>query len=350
MKKIFSEKKKDPVPGRGVLVCVLACILLVAGTVTVRAVTAPWYITVDGEKTVLVKSREAAEETLQAVIDEYRDNEEEILDIEVTEKTGTEKVALKDMDSHPEILSVEEAKEKLTTGNDGKSYLTVVVTREKKDKEKIAFEEELKPEPSLPVGEEQVETKGKEGIKEVTKVVVSENGRLVKEKEVEEHVVENPVTQLVLTGTKAVDGYGGGSIVSDSGVSYNENVTYTTLTTPVKKVYVSSPFGPRWGKLHHGLDMADSTGSDIYAADDGIVYYSGCCGGYGNLIKVDHGNGMQTYYAHCSRLLVSQGDTVKAGERIALMGSTGNSTGPHLHFEVIINGVRVDPSNFLELQ
>ena len=87
--------------------------------------------------------------------------------------------------------------------------------------------------------------------------------------------------------------------------------------------------------MHSGTDFALAQGSDIYAADGGTVYFAGNCGGYGNLVKIDHGNGMQTYYAHCSSILVSQGQKVRRGERIALVGSTGNSTGPHLHFEVI---------------
>ena len=99
--------------------------------------------------------------------------------------------------------------------------------------------------------------------------------------------------------------------------------------------------------MHQGTDFGLKQGSNIYAADDGKVYCAANSGGYGNLVKIDHGNGMQTYYAHCSKILVSEGQEVKAGEVIALVGSTGNSTGPHLHFEVIVNGIRVDPSDFL---
>ena len=118
---------------------------------------------------------------------------------------------------------------------------------------------------------------------------------------------------------------------------------------PVDDVYVSSGFGTRWGRLHRGVDLALAQGSPIYAADSGTVYFAGDGGGYGNLVKVDHGNGMQTYYAHCSSLLVTSGQKVSRGEKIALTGSTGNSTGPHLHFEVIINGKCIDPAGMLGL-
>ena len=131
-------------------------------------------------------------------------------------------------------------------------------------------------------------------------------------------------------------------------MSYDPDAVYELLKTPVDQVYVSSNFGQRWGRLHRGVDLALAQGSAIYAADDGKVYFSGCCGSYGNLVKIDHGNGMQTYYAHCSELLVSEGTQVERGDKIALVGSTGNSTGPHLHFEVIINGNLANPADFLD--
>ena len=85
----------------------------------------------------------------------------------------------------------------------------------------------------------------------------------------------------------------------------------------------------------------------IYAADGGTVSFAGWKGGYGNLVIVDHGGFYQTYYAHCSEILVSEGDQVYQGQNIALVGSTGNSTGPHLHFEVRYNGEPMNPLDYL---
>ena len=110
---------------------------------------------------------------------------------------------------------------------------------------------------------------------------------------------------------------------------------------------ITSRFGPRWGTIHQGLDIAAPTGTAIVAARAGRVVLSGWWGGYGKCVLIYHGSGMHTLYAHASRLLVTEGDRVGQGEAIAKIGSTGNSTGPHLHFEVRINDDFRDPLNFL---
>lgn len=99
---------------------------------------------------------------------------------------------------------------------------------------------------------------------------------------------------------------------------------------------------------HKGLDIAASNGTPIYAAADGVVTYAQYNnGGYGYLVKISHGNGVETYYGHCSKLYVSAGQSVKAGDQIAAVGSTGYSTGNHLHFEIRLNGEQVDPQKYL---
>ncbi len=102
---------------------------------------------------------------------------------------------------------------------------------------------------------------------------------------------------------------------------------------------VSSRYGPRWGTTHKGTDIAASTGTPIKAAAAGTVTFSGKYSTYGNLVIISHGNGVQTYYGHCSVLNVKEGQKVSSGQVIAKVGSTGNATGPHLHFEIRINGV-----------
>ena len=98
---------------------------------------------------------------------------------------------------------------------------------------------------------------------------------------------------------------------------------------------------------HTGLDIATSTGTPIAAAASGTVTFSGYKGSYGNMIVITHGNGVQTYYGHCSKLYVSAGAKVSQGQTIAAVGSTGNSTGPHLHLEVRLNGVAYNPQNYV---
>jgi murein DD-endopeptidase MepM/ murein hydrolase activator NlpD len=110
---------------------------------------------------------------------------------------------------------------------------------------------------------------------------------------------------------------------------------------------VVSGFGMRWGRMHEGIDIGCAYGTPNRAAAAGTVIYAGWLGGYGNLVVVDHGNGLATAYAHASSILVSVGQSVAQGQTVSLVGSTGNSSGPHLHFEVRVNGVAVDPLPYL---
>ena len=98
---------------------------------------------------------------------------------------------------------------------------------------------------------------------------------------------------------------------------------------------------------HTGLDISAVTGTDIKVVADGTVISAKYNGAYGYLVKVDHGNGVETWYAHTSKMYVKKGDTVKAGDVIAAVGSTGNSTGPHLHLEIRLNGEHLDPQDYL---
>lgn len=110
---------------------------------------------------------------------------------------------------------------------------------------------------------------------------------------------------------------------------------------------LTSGFGQRWGRLHAGIDVSASTGAPIYAANGGVVSYAGVMGGSGNIIVIDHGGSMTTRYAHQSQLAASVGQIVRPGDQIGYIGSTGNVTGPHLHFEVRINDQPQDPIGYL---
>ncbi len=110
---------------------------------------------------------------------------------------------------------------------------------------------------------------------------------------------------------------------------------------------MTSRYGMRLGHMHQGVDLAASQGTPIRVAETGTVVLAEEAGHYGLLVKVDHHNGLETQYAHCSKALVEVGQRVEAGETIALVGSTGNSTGPHLHFEVISEGQNQNPERYL---
>ncbi len=110
---------------------------------------------------------------------------------------------------------------------------------------------------------------------------------------------------------------------------------------------VTSEYGRRWGRMHEGVDIGAPSGTPINAARSGQVVFAGSQGGYGNLVLVDHGGGVVTAYAHQSRIIVSPGQSVSGGQQLGAVGSTGNSTGPHLHFEVRVGGAARNPRGYL---
>ncbi len=135
------------------------------------------------------------------------------------------------------------------------------------------------------------------------------------------------------------------SLVGGSGAA-DSHIPSIWPTTGV----VTSPYGLRWGgtDFHPGIDIANDMGTPIVATADGVVEYAGWnSGGYGNMVDINHGNGLMTRYGHASQVVVSAGQHVKRGQLIAYMGSTGFSTGPHVHYEVHVNGNRVNPISYL---
>ena len=110
---------------------------------------------------------------------------------------------------------------------------------------------------------------------------------------------------------------------------------------------ITSRFGYRRRGSHTGLDIATSAGTPIRAAASGTVVHAGWSGGYGYLVKIQHTDSIQTYYAHCSKIYVSVGQYVNQGDIISAVGSTGNSTGPHLHLEIRVNNTPLNPQNYL---
>jgi murein DD-endopeptidase MepM/ murein hydrolase activator NlpD len=110
---------------------------------------------------------------------------------------------------------------------------------------------------------------------------------------------------------------------------------------------VTSPFGMRWGRMHEGIDIGAAYGTPIHAAASGTIIYAGWLGGYGNLVVIDHGGGLATAYGHQSAIAVGSGQQVTQGQTIGYVGCTGHCFGPHLHFEVRVNGAAVDPLGYL---
>lgn len=177
-----------------------------------------------------------------------------------------------------------------------------------------------------------VKSKGKNGKEEVVIRVTYVDGVQTEANQTAVNVIEEAVDEVVIKGTR-------------------ESVTTGSFDWPVPYTHaISSPFGPRWGRNHNGIDIADSGiyGQTIVASDGGTVVEAGWSnGGYGNYVVIDHGNGYRTLYAHCSSVAVSAGQVVSKGQAVGYIGSTGNSTGPHLHFEIQENGTPVNPLNYV---
>jgi murein DD-endopeptidase MepM/ murein hydrolase activator NlpD len=182
-------------------------------------------------------------------------------------------------------------------------------------------------------GDTEVKKEGKNGKRVVTSRIQTINGKEIANTAIVEIVKSKPVTEVLLVGT------------AERPPSIGDGKYRWPLDPGTYRI--SSEFGARWGRNHNGIDLACPTGTNVYAADGGIVTWAGYKGTFGNLVIINHQNGYETYYAHNSQLLVSVGDEVYEGMHIAESGNTGRSTGPHCHFEVRTGGVPYNPRNYL---
>lgn len=180
-------------------------------------------------------------------------------------------------------------------------------------------------------GQQTVKSMGSNGQQAVVAQIIRHNGQEVNRTVLSSEVLSQPVNQVVLVGTKAAP----------------KLVGTGTYRYPVRGARLTSKFGRRWGRTHYGIDLACSVGTKICAADGGTVTFAGYKGSYGYLVIINHGGGRESYYAHCSKLFVKRGQKVYQGQHIANVGNTGRSTGPHVHFEVHINGTPKNPLNYL---
>lgn len=183
-----------------------------------------------------------------------------------------------------------------------------------------------------------VKTEGINGVQKCIDRIYSVNGVESKREIIDRTVITPSVDKVVVTGTKKRPR------VSEAGESTGN------LMWPVPSLHtITTYFTWRWGSFHTGLDISGSGayGKTIVAADGGVVVSAGWRNGYGNCVEIRHGSSLSTLYGHASKLLVSSGQSVSKGQAIALVGSTGNSTGPHCHFEVIKNGAKVNPLGYV---
>jgi len=218
-------------------------------------------------------------------------------------------------------------------------YLTVMSKGTLTSTETIAYDITTATDNELASGKTVVKVPGSEGEKVVTYSYTQKNGQTISKQVDQEKVIKQPITQVVSKGPAL-------TAVSMASAASRGSSTSSGLVWPLRGP-INSPYGSRWGSFHTGIDIGGGTGSSYSAAAAGTVVTAGWGGGYGNMIVIDHGNGVKTRYAHSSKLLVSVGQQVQQGQSIGLVGSSGHSTGPHLHFEVILNGSTVNPSHYL---
>ncbi len=332
-------------------------------------------ISVDGKIIAYMGKDEQAKQLLEDLKDEYTqlDQNEKLLEVSFAED-----VEIKEGLADPEdVLSMEEASNLITTGtsapqkyiveegdclwliarkNDmyvddiinasnlktedlhlgqelilekSKPYISVLSKVEGEKTEAIPYETQViadKASSSI-----KVKQAGLDGQKHIAYTATLING-VVQDREIlEENIIKEPITKVIIKGTQVVQ------VASRSGGGGTGNLDWPVYGS-ITQYYRSG---------HTGIDIATTRGTPIKAADSGYVTFAGYQGGYGNFIIVDHGNGIVTRYAHCDSFVASVGQKVEKGQTIAKLGNTGRSTGPHLHFEVLLYGSFQNPLNYL---
>ena len=307
---------------------------------------------IDGEFFCAVKNEEDAREAFENDLGAERAKEPDAIVSYVEDISFAEGLY---PDNEKCIISKEQLENKLRVLNDaGNNYLTVktvktVVRDEIVPKEIIEIDSD-----TLYTGTMRILSEGEDGIDQITALATYINGVRTDTEDIYRLTVKEPSARRLQVGRRVQKG------------SYQTVISsYTTIPAaysggkmvwPVAGAYnINSDYGYRWGKLHAGLDIGmgsapgTSLGKTVIAAADGVVTLATTHSSYGYYIIIDHGGGVQTVYGHlyAGSFMVSPGQAVTKGQAIARVGSTGYATGPHLHFEVRVNGTRVDPKPFL---
>lgn len=287
-------------------------------------------IALDGRQMVVMSSEREAKDLLHEIQNDYAGAASGVVYTDISYEQNVEVKPVECLLGS--IWTKSEAKSYLVgMGPESPSRITIRTTETNTYTESVSYSRTYIDNASLYVGEIRIKSEGKEGKDLVVATVERVNGVEVSRIVTSTTSIIEPVNEIYYRGTKPIP----------------EKLGTGTILCPLTDYRLTSGFGPRWDGFHAAIDMAAPTGTKIYAADGGVVTFSGRRGTYGYLIIVDHGGLMETYYAHCSKLLVSEGDKVYQGQTIGLIGSTGRATGPHLHFEVRYNGVAQNPLDYL---
>lgn len=274
-------------------------------------------IKINGTVRVVVKDKTTAERVLDKIKRTYQVDRGATVNFK-------EKVDLVDLPAKDgQIADFDKAYNLLNPAGKRQALLSVVETYTKSVQEVVPTPVQVKKDNNMPIGQSKVIQNGQPGLREVTYRVVKVNGQLALKQALVQEVLKSPTVQVVDKGARLMMA-SRGNIGRPAGP-------------------ITSPFGMRNGRMHTGVDIGLPYGAPVMAVRGGTIIRASYFSGYGNCIDIDHGNGIVTRYAHLSVMKVSVGDQVGAGQVIGLVGATGDATGPHLHFEVIINGVQVNP-------
>lgn len=291
---------------------------------------------IDNEFIGATSEEQALNAALDKVLVDYRKDYD---DETTTEFANDVKVRSGKFDES-KIMSVNEIIEKAEGKFSIQLSTDIVYTRE------IAYDITTEYDESQPSSYEKIKTEGENGEEEVTVRTVYVDGVQTDAYETDSVVIKEAVDEVVVKGSDS-SSEGTSSSSTSSSSSYGSG----SFIWPVPYTHnITSEFGMRWGRLHGGIDIAAGGvyGQSIVAADSGTVILAGNQGdGYGNYVIIDHGNGYKTLYGHMSSVAAYTGQQVSQGEVIGYVGSTGNSTGPHLHFEIRVNDVQTDPLGYV---
>lgn len=276
----------------------------------------------------VISSREDGRKILESVGDSYikdlKLNEANIKAIDIDTRSSYKKVRVQ----LSKIVSNKDAAKIIKEINKDNPVVNVHIDTIEKRQEIKNEDTIMMPDSTMYIGNMRT-IKGSPGKAVVDKQIIYLNGKKFSEKTLKEQIVIPAEDTIVYHGIK--------NPIAD-GIRF--------LQRPSRGI-VTSNYGRRYGSTHHGIDIAACYGSNIGAALDGVVDETGYNSVYGYYVKLNHGNGIETLYGHSSKILVQKGDVVKKGNTIALVGSTGNSTGPHIHFELRSNGVAINPANYI---
>lgn len=277
-----------------------------------------------------IANEDEAKSVLQRVgrfyIDNSKIDKNSILAVDI--KTNIEYEECKDYMFS--LDSIDEIAEKIVEENENNNLVDVNIQCKEVRNEIIKPGIKVINTEDMYIGESK-EEKGVVGCKQVVAKVKYTNGVKTDEEILGEKVLVESTDDIVYKGCK--------SPIKD-GIAF--------LGHPTNGGSITSKFGVRWGRKHNGIDIAHNTGDPVYSAFDGVVQECKYEKGYGNKITIEHEGNIQTIYAHLSAFETQVGAEIKKGDLIGKVGSTGNSTGPHLHFELRINGVPIDPQKYIQ--